>query len=269
MYSNQCTSCRKDTHCCLTSQACENGVPCGPSLNTSMRISCECPVGFHGNRCQYTIASCNDYITNNNGNGIYTVWENHSQNTYEVFGEFYNGTAWTMVQSYNQSAKIYFQSPFSVDNPITEDSPTITDSYRLSKSRMESIFGYSSKWRITCRASDISPITDYIEVSSASVDIISFYGNGCFTVDHVQVGNKKCTNCTIHLTQTNSNAIHSVFFHPVNQNYCEFHPTDSVACSTGTLKDDRYFGDYQCTNQVHACSNSQSALTQTWFGGMN
>ena len=108
---------------------------------------------------------------------------------FEVFCDFdlNSSMAWTLIQSYQLRNKATFLKPFFKNDPVNEEIPA-WDSYRLSKSRMTSIEEDSSKWRMTCQYdSDSVVYTDYVRGNNDKINILTFNGDGCLEVEHINI----------------------------------------------------------------------------------
>ena len=236
-----------------------------PTDYTTPRYKCLCSPGYAGNLCQYMVRSCRGYMNGNRVRGKYKVFDDN-MNLFEVFCDFELNTTmtWTLVQSYEQRVRDTFKfKSYIVDFPIHQDSPR-WDSYRLSKSRMQSIQDNSSKLRVTCKYdTDGLVYRDYLQVTKKEIDILTFKNNTqCPLVELIDVRGQSCSNCTASLSQWNY-ILHSDSFYAANRS-CQFRPTGVKRC-TGTYTEDN-FGYYGCINTAHRCSSSETATTQTWLG---
>ncbi|CAB4033556.1 Versican core [Paramuricea clavata] len=233
---------------------------------TTPRYKCLCSPGYAGNLCQYIVRSCRGYTNGNRVPGKYKVFDDN-MNLFEVFCDFdLNSTmTWTLVQSYEQRVKLKFKfEPYSVDFPINQDSPR-SDSYRLSKSRMQSIQDDSSKFRITCKYdTDGLVYRDYLQATKKKIDILTdiLSDTHCPLVELIDVRGQSCSNCTAFLVQKNY-ILHSDSFNAANKG-CQFRPTGVKRCTDPYTEDN--FGYYGCINTAHRCSSSETATTQTWLG---
>jgi hypothetical protein len=196
--------------------------------------------------------------------GRYKVFDDN-MNIFEVFCDFdLNSTmTWTLVQSYELSAKKTFNfKPYFVDFAKNQDSPS-WNSYRLSKSRMQTIQDASSKFRITCKYdTDGLVYRDYLQAAKKEIDILSFKNDKpCPLVELIDVRGQSCSDCTAAMNQLNS-ILHSDSYSAANRG-CRFRPTGCKLCHSYTEDN---FGYYRCINTAHRCSSSQRATTQTWLG---
>jgi hypothetical protein len=223
-------------------------------------------MGYAGNVCQDVVKSCRGYITGRRVPGLYMVFDDN-MNPFNVFCDFdLNSTmTWTLVQSYElQKKDIFHQKPFNLNFSVDENTPR-WDAYRLSKPRMQSIQNESSKFRMTCKYdTDGVVFRDYLQVANDQMDIITFVKGGvCIFVEWINIRGQECKNCTAFLYQGghDKDPLHRNSYYTEN---CEFAPNMSLYCSRAGEDN---FGLYVCVNTAHRCSSSQSATTQTWFGG--
>ena len=255
-------------NCCLTSNPCQNNALCQLSTGTEKirrRFQCNCPAGYSGDLCQYPVVkSCRGYINGSRVPGKYKVFDGN-MNLFEVFCDFdTNSTmAWTLIQSYQLQNNDQFKGhSFRLDHPVQENTP-VWDSYRLSKSRMQSIQEDSSKWRMTCRYdTDGVSYTDYVRGSNDKVDILKYDKLSCQKMEFINIRGYRCTSCTATAAQDNNNMLH--FDSEKSYRHCSFKPLASSSCNSGYGEDN--FGYYNCKNPAHRCTSSPTSTTQTWFG---
>ena len=234
------------------------------------RFKCHCPPGYAGSLCQVVVKSCRGYSNGSRVPKIYKVFDDN-MNLFDVYCDFEaNSTmTWTLIQSFQlQNKGLFARRVFAVDYLVSETTPR-WDAYRLSKSRMQSIQHDVRKFRITCNYdADGVVYRDYLQVAKDIItfDILTFTsGTVCAVVEWINIHGQMCKNCTASLTQggNGNNAFQSDSYFAKTAN-CEFLPTESKYCS-GYGEDN--FGVYDCVNQDHRCTSSQSATTQTWLGG--
>ena len=172
---------------------------------------------------------------------------------YEVFCDFdTNSTmAWTLIQSYQLQNNDQFKGhPFTEDHPVQEDTP-VWDSYRLSKSRIQSIQQDSSKWRMTCcYDTDGLNYTDYVTGPNDKVDILTYDGLECKEVELIDIRGYSCRNCTAGAAQSSSMIWH--FDTLYSDLYCSFQIMKSLSCN-GFGEDNFWW--YDCKIEVHCCSS--------------
>ena len=191
--------------------------------------------------------------------GKYWVFDDN-MNPFEVFCDFDPTTnaTWTLVQSYQFKYKSNFNTAYSSDKPVNEDTPC-WDEYRLSKSRMQSIQDDSNKFRVTCKYdTDGVVYTDYLQVTKKQIDLLVFAKGQCRFVEYIDIRGQNCSKCTAYIHQS-SNVLH---FHA--RSSCAFQPKSSPGCKN---HGDISFGWYGCYNPENRCSSSFTATTQTWLGG--
>lgn len=258
----------------LTSNPCRNGGTCRPSFSTnSTKYTCICPPGYGGLRCQKMIVSCRGYKDGNRTHGRYNIFDSNST-LFEVFCDFDSTSemTWTLIQSYKLQNYKRFKSSFYIDDPINEEEFSWALKYRLSKSRMESIQGDTSKWRLTCNYNEQlqAYLNDYVIALHKMVDILNFNGKKCVDVEYILLRGFNCSNCTAYFIQihdlTNGlKNLRPLFFKPISSRIeCGFRPANDIKCDK--MKEHN-FGRYECCNTLHDCSAKQSSTTQTWFGG--
>ena len=225
-------------------------------------------MGYAGNLCQDVVKSCRGYVNGRRVSGLYMVFDDN-MNPFDVFCDFdLNSTmTWTLVLSYELRKKdLFHQKPFNLNFSVDENTPR-WDAYRLSKPRMQSIQKDSSKFRMTCNYdADGVVFRDYIQAANDQMDIITFVKGGvCIFVEWINIRGQECKNCTAYLGQGGQYkfSLHSDSYYAGDAG-CEFAPNKGLSCS-GDGEDN--FGFYGCVNPAHRCSSSQSATTQTWFGG--
>ena len=234
-----------------------------------------CDRGYTGANCETPITSCRGYAGEGEQKpGTYKVVNVYSNQSYDVHCQFdpASGLTWTRLQSYQMQQQETFETPFMINRPRNEDTPSNIN-YRLSRQRMESIRQDSRYWAISCWS--YSGL-DSISVSLNKLDILTYEGaEACFEVEYVAVGGRNCSKrtakaggCTVLLKQSSSEPIHSIYYQPDTKNHCTFRPNDKAYCgSAGEGKKDNYFGFGQCYNSDHRCSKSAFSTIQTWFGG--
>ena len=175
---------------------------------------------------------------------------------------------WTLVQSYELRKKdLFHHKAFNLNFSVDENTPC-WDAYRLSKPRMQSIQNDSSKFRMTCNYdTDGVVFRDYLQAANDQMDIITFVNGGmCILVEWINIRGQECKYCTAFLYQGGQykDTLHSDSYLAAGHFGCEFTPNKGISCN-GPGEDN--FGYYACVNPAHRCSSSQSATTQTWFGG--
>ena len=190
-------------------------------------------------------------------------------NPFEIFCDFDPTTnaTWTLVQSYQFKYKSIFNTAYSTDLPVSENTPR-WEAYRLSKSRMQSIQDVSNKFRVTCKYdTDGVVYTDYLQVTKKQINLLIFPKSSkgqCRFVEHIDIRGQDCSKCTAFIHQY-SNLLH---FHAVSSNEdtdsCAFQPKSSPGCEN---YGDISFGWYGCYNTENRCSSSVTATTQIWLGG--
>ena len=181
---------------------------------------------------------------------------------YKVFGDFdaSSNMSWTLVQSYELRKHEEIKS-FSKDTEKNSDNPASWQEYRLSLSKIKTIWGDSTKLRLTCNYIEpVAVIDEQMIISKENYDIFES-GRRCVRVHYINVVGRSCSNCTVLLAQWDTIALH---FRSGggNNDHCEFWNNGSSGCRIN-----RYFGYYECRNRNHACSKSENSTTQTWFGG--
>ena len=266
----QTTSCSPG---CLVNP-CQNGgshESLFPTDYTKPRFKCNCPMGYAGNLCQDVVKSCRGYVNGRRVSGLYMVFDDN-MNPFDVFCDFdLNSTmTWTLVLSYELRKKdLFHQKPFNLNFSVDENTPR-WDAYRLSKPRMQSIQNDSSNFRMTCNYDTEGVVfRDYLQAANDKMDIITFdsFVNGvvCIFVEWINIRGQECKNCTAVLIQGGQHKfpLHFDSCYAGGQ-VCEFRPNNCLPCN-GYGEDN--FGVYDCVNPAHRCSSSQSATTQTWFGG--
>ncbi len=256
------TSCSPAPACLVN--PCKNGgthEPLFPAKYGAPRFKCHCSPGYAGFLCHDVVKSCRGYSKGSRVPKIYRVFDDN-MNLFDVYCDFDSSSTmtWTLIQSFQlQNNDLFARRAFAVDYPVSETTPG-WDAYRLSKSRMQSIQQDTRKFRITCNY-DVDGVIyrDYIQVAKDRFDLIVTTSNGvCIEVEWINIRGQMCKNCTA-LLYNGGSAFHSDSYRANSKN-CEFKPTDSVYSEDN-------FGLYSCINQVHRCTSSQSATTQTWFGG--
>lgn len=113
-------------------------------------------------------------LNKTSSNGIFNIVDQFN-NSLPVYCDFHSepGFAWTLIQSHSlQNKDLFNGKAFYLHNvPTNEDTPE-WNSYRLSKSRMQSIRDVSSHWRATCNfLTDKINFRDYIRASFAENDL--------------------------------------------------------------------------------------------------
>ena len=187
-------------------------------------------------------------------------------NPFEVFCDFdANSTmAWTLLQSYQLQHKSSYRC-LTLNYPTNENAPR-WDLYRLSKPRMQSIHDDSSKFRITCNYdTDGLVYRDYFQAANDQINILTCTSADiCLLVEQIDIRGQGCEYCTAFISQGGQwkSPLHSDSYHAQQFN-CEFQPSGGKSCN-GRGEDN--FGLYNCVNEDHRCSASQSSTTQTWFG---
>ncbi len=237
-----------------------------PTEYATPRFKCHCLPGYAGILCQDVVKSCRGYSKGSRVPKIYKVFDDN-MNLFDVYCDFDSNSTmtWTLIQSFQlQNKGLFARRVFPVDYPVSETAPR-WDAYRLSKSRMQSIQQDARKFRITCNYdADGVVYRDYLQVAKAEFDIITFTsGTVCAVVEWINIRGQMCKNCTAFLHQGGNMAFHSDSYF-AKRDKCQFQPTDSEYC--GGVGEDN-FGVYDCVNQDHRCTSSQSATTQTWLGG--
>ena len=223
---------------------------------TGSRFSCKCKPPYRGPRCAKTIKSCRGYKKGPRISGLHKIADENGT-IVDVYCDFDSTqrATWTLVQSH---VRDMVMKSLQLDSPISPDTPSRTG-YRLQKSRMETIQGDSTKWRITCEYNKTAPLTDYIYGSINDLDILKPITN-CEKVDFIKIRDQSCSNCTVYFFQNSGFILHAYtnFKHP-----CDFNITASagMSCIPG-----EYFGHFGCKDEMHACSSSPYATTQVWFG---
>ena len=226
------------------------------------RFKCHCPPGYAGNLYQNILKSCRGY--NNGGRipGVYKIFDNNME-LFDVYCDFdFNSSlALTLIQSYQlQNNNIFKPQPFLNNFRVNQNTPG-WDSYRLSKSRMQSIQEDSGTFRVTCNYNTDGVIyRDYLQAPLGQMDILNQTVTVCLLMDWIDVRGESCKNCLANVQQYENGIFH---FDSYNSGDCEFQPSGSESCSS--YGEDN-FGFYGCINPAHRCTSSSSATTQTCFG---
>lgn len=181
----------------------------------------------------------------------------YSNQSYDVHCQFdpASGLTWTRLQSYQMQQRETFETPFMINRPRNEDTPSNIN-YRLSRQRMESIRQDSRYWAISCWS--YSGL-DSISVSLNKLDILTYEGaEACFEVEYVAVGSQNCSKrtakaggCTVLLKQSSSEPIHSIYYQPDTKNIV---PSDQMT---------RLIADQQARGKRTTILDSVNAITRT------
>lgn len=271
--------------CCKTSNPCLNGGTCLPpsSKYNASRYRCQCPDGFGGHRChkcatgytgprcQQRIRSCKGYKETNHSSGKYYVFD-ADMKLFQVYCDFDKNSSlvWTLIQSHQLQFNPEFKRSFARNRPVNPNTPS-WDQYRLTKPRMASIQQDSSKWRISCNYESSGTVyRDYVRVSNAQVNILTFNGHSCVEVEYIDIRGYHCNNCTAYMVQSHNRRFYRYIVPLHFDSYysgresCDLNPAEGLYCRG---KGEDNFGLYDCPNKEHRCSATGNATTQIWFGG--
>ena len=113
------------------------------------RFTCECPAGYHESDCQTPINSCQEYAKSSGKSGMYKLVDSVDNSLYEVYCLFESGIAWTLVLSNIYKTNNALKISMSQNRPMNENAPAWS-SYRLRKTKMQSIKGNSTFIQFSC-----------------------------------------------------------------------------------------------------------------------
>ena len=265
-------------NCCKQSGLClNNGVclPTSPKTNKIWkRFKCKCLDGFHGDRCERPIKSCNDvYNEVSKVSGVYKVRDSKLA-SYEVYCNFdldVNVT-WTLVQSYSLKNSTLFSRDLNlVFTTLSENSPLSENTlewggYRLSKPRMQEITENSQFLLFTCNYEKRSHLywSDYVEMYVPGHYGLVLDVNGTLDVliEHGRIGAQYFGSCHTWLAQIAGEVLHVNMYHDYTG--CKEFKTPSYCNSF------KYFGSYKfgkaCLDGNHRCLEGAESTTQLWFG---
>ncbi|XP_022791499.1 uncharacterized protein LOC111330812 [Stylophora pistillata] len=256
------------THCC-DSAPCQNGGTCHNICHVNKRrFHCDCPRVFIGHRCQYPLIprSCQDIriLNKTSSNGIFSIVDQFN-NSFPVYCDFHSesGFAWTLIQSHSLQNKGLFNGKafYMHDFPTNVDTPG-WNSYRLAKSRMQSIRDVSSHWRATCNfLTDKIDFRDYIRTTFAKNDLLAVpdVNFRCAWYELVNIRGNRCEDCTAYSPYGPKYGYHiDSWWQPQE---CEFDGRP------GGIDDEDNFGEYGHVNSAFRCSSSSTSTTEFWIGG--
>lgn len=231
-------------------------------MEAKQRFNCTCPIDYTGKYCEgYKWKSCKELFSNSSGitSGYFDIYDNNG-NGFPTFCEFNSqeGISWTLVESFALRNRLQFQKPFYFDYPVNENYLQ-WDAFRLSLNRMKQLKNISTHFRATCNF-PVNGITytDYIRAKLSDIDLIS-YVHSCFNWEYFSVRGHSCSNCNALFAETED-------LHPHTDSY--FGPQKCLfkGQSNGAIYNEDNFGSYAPYNPTHACSSSDSAITQWWIG---
>lgn len=203
-------------------------------------------------------------LNKTSSNGIFNIVDQFN-NSLPVYCDFHSepGFAWTLIQSHSlQNKDLFNGKAFYLHNvPTNEDTPE-WNSYRLSKSRMQSIRDVSSHWRATCNfLTDKINCRDYNRASFAENDFFAVpdINARCALYEFVNIRGNMCRNCTAYSPYGPSFGYHiDSWWQPAE---CDFDGRP------GGIEDEDNFGEYGHVNSAFRCSSSLTSTTEFWIGG--
>ena len=282
---DQCSSmsCPMKYNCCQQSGLCSKKKICKPFNSPAKpwkRFTCECPNGYHGDKCEQPITSCHEYAQGSRMSRMYKVHDPNGS-LYEVYCHFDSDGSWTLVQSYTFENRSYgakfreFQRPIYENHPVGENVLTWRG-YRLSKARMKSIQSKSVLLRFTCdyeKHHDVNK-SDYIQIPldvrhKQVIDVFQLAnGRTSISTHQGKIGGIQSKGCTIWLSHYHGWPLH---IHMSNVNTeCKLSqlgkPSNIPKCYSRHFF--HYFGSYltYCFDKAHHCVQKDNSTSQLWFG---
>ena len=229
-----------------------------------MRFNCICPGDYTGQRCEKIKhpRSCKDLVTNGvEIYGTYNVYDSQN-NPFQVYCDFDSEVdfVWTLVQSFSlRNVNQFDRKRFVDDYPVNEE--TINwESYRLSLSRMQSIVGVSTHFRVTCNFADDGLVyTDYARAQLEGHDLFGTWSGECRVYELVNIRGTECRDCTAATWQRAGYMWHINSYLSASMG-CEFNGT------VGSVSSEQNFGRYRNKNPAHRCTFNVDSTTQYWIG---
>ena len=278
--NGQCDGvCSQWYDCCKQPGLCLNNGECLPSESQKIwtRFKCKCPNGFHGNRCERPITTCDDVHRElSQESGVYKVVD-ASLTSYEVYCDFnreFNAT-WTLVQSYsrqnassNSNLPITFAALYE-NTPLSENRLDWRG-YRLSKTRMQEIVDNSQLLLFTCNYEKTLHLneSDYVKMQLPDLhhdgNLLSLNDTVLVSIEQGNIGGQSFGNCKAVLVQNSHETLHVHVYYS-----CGGFKTPSISIQHYCLHFN-YFGNYRlgydCLDKTHRCLQSPESTTQLWFG---
>ncbi|RDD38527.1 hypothetical protein TrispH2_009061 [Trichoplax sp. H2] len=197
-------------------------------------------------------------------NGLFTIY-NQFNSPFTTYCDFNSdlGFAWTLIESMTLAESLTADNQIGFEHDYPANECQFNSSlFRISKSRMESLYRVSSYVRATCNFNFLSTVGDYREslrfLKCNNDVLLSGSSGSCLTVDYIRMSKSYCKNCKVyfksdrrsHLSITNRSC-----------NSSSFHGWPSRSTRV------HYFGNYKGLTRSFSCSASANSSTNWWLGG--